>query len=107
MSAPLTKDEAKVLCAELNARVARLMTDRYWQPRAKVTINQNYDHVIEFTRHVNRGAKREGNKGTRHRLLLATSSRERVFAHWAGYTGDDAAAVDLMPNHQMDIGGAA
>jgi hypothetical protein len=103
----LTKDEARALCAELNARVARLMADRYWRPRATLTINQHYEHVIEFTRHVNRAAKRAGSKGTPHRLLVKTSSRERILAHWAGYTSDDAAQVELMPNHQMDLGGVA
>lgn len=103
----LTKDEARALCAELNARVARLMADRYWRPRATVVVTNDYTHAIEFTRSVNRDAKREGKKGTPHRLLLATSSRERVLAHWRGYTGDDAAQVELMPNHQMDLGGVA
>lgn len=103
----LTKDEARALCAELNARVARLMADRYWRPRATLTINRNYEPMIVFTRHVNRDAKRAGSKGTPHRLLVTTSTRERILAHWAGYTSDDAAQVELMPGRQMDLGGVA
>ena len=82
MTHTLTKNEARALCRELNSRAASLMSDRRWQPVASVVVTTDYTFAIEFRRRFNRSAPIEGRQGTPHRLLLATSTRERILAHW-------------------------